>query len=126
MKPIPARDERGVNESLQWALVWPLVMLAVLGILQTALWLHARQAAQHAAVAAAEAEAVLHPEPHAGERVAREITEIAGLREVQVDVARAPDLVTVTVTGRPQLIIDVGPTRVTERAVISPERVTRP
>lgn len=124
--PLPSRDERGVNESLQWALVVPVVLLVVLGLLQTAVWLHARQAAREAAVAAAEAEAVLQPQPRAGERAALEITRIAGLREVDVAVQHGPDLITVTVTGRPPLIIDIGPIRVDERAVISPERVTRP
>ncbi|MGJ3508409.1 TadE/TadG family type IV pilus assembly protein [Enemella sp. A6] len=124
--PTPSRDERGLNESLQWALVLPLVLLVVLGVLQTALWLHARQAAQDAAAAAAEAEAVLHPPPEAGEHAALEITRIAGLRDVDVHVDRGAELITVTVTGRPQLILDLGPGSVREQAVISPERVTRP
>lgn len=126
MRTPPERDERGLNESLQWALLLPVVLLVLLGILQTAIWLHARQSAQHAAVAAAEAAAVWQADVDAAERAARKITNIAGLREVDVVVESGPTELTVTVSGRPQMIIDIGPTRVTQRAVISPERVSQP
>lgn len=46
------RDERGLSESVQFAVVWPLLVLMTLGIIQTGLWLHSRNVAQRAATAA--------------------------------------------------------------------------
>lgn len=126
MRIPPEHGERGLNESLQWALLLPVVLLVLLGILQTAIWLHARQAAQHAAAAAAEAAAVWQADADAAEQAARKITDIAGLREVDVVVHAGPTELTVTVSGRPQMIIDLGPTWVRQSAVITPERVSQP
>ncbi|MDN5565044.1 MAG: pilus assembly protein, partial [Luteococcus sp.] len=51
-------DERGLSESLQWAVLLPVVMLTVLGIIQSGIWLHGRSVAANAALAGAEAQAL--------------------------------------------------------------------
>ena len=47
-------DERGVTESVQIALIWPLLLLVTLGVIQAGLWVHGRQAALRAAIAAVD------------------------------------------------------------------------
>jgi hypothetical protein len=39
---IRARDERGLSESVQWAVLWPALMLVTLGIIQAGIFLHGR------------------------------------------------------------------------------------
>ena len=47
-------DERGMTESVQIALIWPLLLLVTLGVIQAGIWIHGRQVALRAAVAAVE------------------------------------------------------------------------
>jgi hypothetical protein len=41
-----ARDERGLSESVQWAVLWPALMLLTLGIIQAGIFLHGRNGEQ--------------------------------------------------------------------------------
>ena len=50
-----ARDERGLSESTQWAVLFSLLMLLTLGIIQAGIHLHGRNVAQRAATAAVDA-----------------------------------------------------------------------
>ena len=50
----PPRSDRGVSESVQYALIWPVLMLATLGIIQSGIWLYSRNVALRAAIAAAD------------------------------------------------------------------------
>ncbi len=47
-------DERGMTESVQIALIWPLLLLVTLGVIQAGIWIHGRQVALRAAVTAAD------------------------------------------------------------------------
>ena len=53
-----AQQCRGMAESVQWALLMPLVIGCIVGIIGVCLWLSGRSAAQDAAFAGAEAGAV--------------------------------------------------------------------
>ena len=50
--PLRARDERGLSESTQWAVLFTLLMLVTLGLIQAGIVLHGRNVAQRAATAA--------------------------------------------------------------------------
>ena len=52
--PAQARDERGLSESTQWAVLFSLLMLLTLGIIQAGIHLHGRNVAQRAATAAVD------------------------------------------------------------------------
>ena len=47
-------DERGVTESAQYALIWPVLLLVTLGIIQAGIWIHGHHVANRAAHAAAD------------------------------------------------------------------------
>ncbi|MEL4504766.1 TadE/TadG family type IV pilus assembly protein [Luteococcus sp. H138] len=114
-------DERGLSESVQWAVLMPLVLLAILGLIQSGIWLHGRSAAANAALAGAEAQALHHAAGGTGERVAREVAEGAGLLDVRVAVAAGPQEVSVEVTGRVDTFFVIGTTQVRSRAVMPQE-----
>lgn len=107
------RCERGASQSLQWALLTPLIVLALLGTVQGAIVLRAQQSARTAAMAGAEAEAWSGAAAGSGGEVARQVADSGGLREVQVAVTRQSGLATVTVTGSADLFLDFGQGRVT-------------
>ena len=46
-------SERGLADSLQWAVLVPALLGLVLGTIQTGIWLHGRTVASDAALAAA-------------------------------------------------------------------------
>lgn len=104
------RNQRGNAESVQWALLTPLVLLLIVGAVQTGIWLHGRGIAQEAAAAGAEAAAVTSGNPVAARGV---VTRMAGdLRDVQVAVVADGSTVTVTVDARTQTFMDLGQGRV--------------
>ncbi len=90
------KDERGIA-SLELALVAPVLMLLVLGVLQFGLWYHAQEVAQGAALEGARVAAAEDGTAEAGRARAMEIlreglggiaTEEAASASVGPDVAR--------------------------------------
>lgn len=118
------RDERGVSESVQWSLVIPLVLVVLVAAVQGALWLRARQAAQHAAAAAAEVEAGHGATAGSGRDAALRLTDRAQLRDVSVRVDGDAREVRVWVTGRSVQLLPLFDTAVSEWAAAPRERVT--
>lgn len=112
-----------MSESVQWALLMPATMLAFLGALQAGLLMHGRNVAVHAAAAATEAESAYAASPGAGSVVAAEVARAGGLGGVVVRVSRSPTEVTVEVSGRRPVLVDLGVAHVTERASAPLERV---
>lgn len=110
-------DARGLSESVQWALLAPLVVLAVLGLVQSGIWLHARDAATSAALAGAETQALSGSGSGMGPVAARRVAEQGGLREVEVVVVRVGDQIRCTVSGRVDGISMLGRTRVDASAM---------
>ena len=103
----------------------PVVLFAILAAFQAAVWYGGRQAALSAAQAAAEAERVLRPAPGAGQAAASSIGAQGGLVDVTVGVSRGAEAVTVVVSARVPMFLDIGAGRFTERATMPRERVTR-
>lgn len=114
-----SRDERGLSESVQWAVLVPLVLLCLVGVIQGGIWWHGRIAAQEAAAGGADAAAIAGPA--AAEAAARRIAQTADLRSVQVAVLDRGVSWEVVVTGRAQVVLDIGVGGVTGRAVAAKE-----
>jgi len=125
MRNLP-RSERGVSESVQYALIWPVLMLVTLGIIQSGIWLHGRNVAQRAATAAADTARGTYGTSGDAETVARDIAQSGGLQEISVVVRGSPTAVTVVVHAQAALILDLGLGSLTETASAPVERVTQP
>ena len=110
--------DRGLSQSVQWALLTPLIVLMISGVVQAAVVLQAHQIAKSAAMAGAEAEAWYGAPAGSGAAVAQRSAVGAGLREVTVRVTRSSGVATVTVSGSADLFLDFGQGRVSRTAVM--------
>lgn len=120
------RPQRGMSESVQWAVLMPLVLSVVLGLIQGGLWLHGRTVATNAAVAAAEQAALLEASPGEARALGERVAAQGGLADVGVQVSQTATTSSATVTGRMPTFVDLGQTRVRHQATRPRERVTRP
>lgn len=116
--------ERGGSNTIATVLLVAVMGLAIIGTFQATVWWHGRGAAMHAAAAAAEAERVLKPQAGAGQRAAAAVASQTGLVDPQVSVSRSATQVTVTVTARVPLFLDIGLGNFTEHVSMPRERVT--
>lgn len=114
--PTRTRDERGLSESIQWAVLLPLVLLAVLGAVHAGVVLHGRTVAANAALAGAETDALSGAAGGAGDRVAREVAEGGGLLDVTTTTSRTASVVRIEVRGRVDSFLPGGATTVTSTA----------
>jgi Flp pilus assembly protein TadG len=121
-----ARDERGLSESVQWAVLWPLLMLVTLGIIQAGIFLHGRNVAQRAATAAVDAARGSYGSTADAERLGATIAGSGGLRNISVRVQRTGTTVTADVSGYPPMIFDLDLGQINETAAAPLERVTQP
>lgn len=116
------RNERGYSESVQWAMLTPVVMLLLLGAIQIGLWWHGRNTALHAAAAAAEAESAYRSAPGSGQRAAETVAAAGGLEGVTVAVSRGAEHVDVIVSGTVPLLLDLGMAEISQQASAPRER----
>ena len=123
--PVSRVDQRGMTESVQLALIWPLLLLVTLGVIQAGLWVHGRQVALRAATAAADVASGRDGAAGAA-GLAAGIARSAGLRSVEVDVRSSADQVQVVVTGRMPALLDLPLGQIRESAAAPRERVTNP
>jgi len=121
----PKRTERGGSQSIAAVLVGPVIVFAILAVFQAAVWYGGRQATLSAAQAAAEAARVLHPAAGAGQGAASSIADQRGLQDLSVSVSRGAETVTVVVSARVPMFVDIGVGRFTEQASMPRERVTQ-
>jgi Flp pilus assembly protein TadG len=119
-------DERGVTESVQIALIWPLLLLVTLGVIQAGLWVHGRQAALRAAIAAVDEASGSAGSSAAARDLATDIASSAGLNAVAVDVETSGTTVRVVVSGTTPSILDLPLGRITESAAAPRELVSTP
>lgn len=118
--------QRGMTESVQLALIWPLLLLVTLGIIQAGLWVHGRQVALRAATAAADVAGGRDGSAGAARDVALGIARSAGLAAVEVEVNSSPTEVRVVVSGRTPALLELPLGRISESAAGPRERVTVP
>lgn len=119
-------NQRGVAESTQWALLLPILLLLVLGLVQTGVWLYSRTVAAQAAAAVADLRATGPAADDAARQAGRRIATAGGLEQVQIAVTSDSGHLVVTVTGRAPVFFDLGQGLITERAVLPVEQVTAP
>jgi Flp pilus assembly protein TadG len=122
----PRRSERGLSESVQFAVVWPLLVLLTLGIIQAGLWLHGRNVAQRAAATAVDVARGSYGIPAEARRKAERLAAAGGLRSVTVDLSTGGVEVRATVSADAPTIVEIGAGRLHESASAPRERVTQP
>jgi hypothetical protein len=120
------RDQRGLSESVQFAVVWPVLLLVTLGILQAGIWLHARNVAERAASAAVDVARGSFGTPGEAQQLGVHLAQAGGLQEVSVVVSRGATAVSATLTARAPLLLDLGLGQLHESASAPLERVTPP
>jgi Flp pilus assembly protein TadG len=123
---IRARDERGLSESVQWAVLWPALMLVTLGIIQAGIFLHGRNVAQRAATAAVDSARGSYGSAADAQHLAASIATSAGLKEISVRVQRSGTTVSANVSATAPMIFDLRLGRISETASAPLERVTAP
>lgn len=121
-----SRDQRGLSQSVQLAVVWPLLLLVTLGLVQAGIWLHARDVAERAATAAVDVARGRDGTPAAAEELARDLARTGGLEDVSVQVTWTATQVTATVTAEAPALLDLPLARILETAAAPRERVTVP
>ena len=102
------RPGRGLIESTQWAVLIPVLLLAVLGIIQAGLLLAGRSAVQQAAMAGAEHAAFVEADAASARLAASGVAERAGLLDVQVAIVDDGTGVDVQVSGRVPTVLPAG------------------
>ena len=123
---VKARDERGLSESVQWAVLWPALMLLTLGIIQAGIFLHGRNVAQRAATAAVDAARGSYGSAAEAEHLAANIASSGGLKNISVRVQRTGTTVSADVSASSPMIFDLRLGRISETATAPMERVTVP
>jgi Flp pilus assembly protein TadG len=111
---------------VQFAVVWPLLVLLTLGIIQAGLWLHGRNVAHRAAAAAVDVARGSYGTPVEARRQAERLAAAGGLRSVTVDLSTGGAQVRATVSADAPTIVDIGAGRLRETASAPRERVTQP
>lgn len=115
-----------MSESVQYAVILPLLMLATLGIIQAGVWLHGHNVAARSARAAVDVARGSFGSTAAAEEQARDLADAGGLDAVQVTVTRGAGRVAAEVSATSPLILPIGLGRITESASAPVERVTPP
>ena len=123
---VRVRDERGLSESVQWAILWPLLMLLTLGIIQAGIFLHGRNVAQRAATAAVDAARGSDGTATDAQHLAETIASAGGLEHISVRIQRTATSASADVSENAPMIFDLGLGRITETATAPLERATQP
>lgn len=116
------RNARGASErgsmSLEYAILFPAVILIIFVVIQGALYFYARDVARHAAESAAHAASALDAGPGAGEAAASAVFAQTGgsLIGPSVAVVSDGDYVTATVTGSAPTVVALFDLGVTQSA----------
>lgn len=100
-----AKCGRGLVESTQWALLIPVLLFGIFGIIQGSIYLAGRAAVQQAAMAGAEHAAFAGSAAGAGGQVAADLANRAGLSGVSVQVNESATGVEVWVQGRVDTVL---------------------
>lgn len=121
------RSERA-NLSVEWAILAPVAILVIFGIIQTAFWFTARTEAQGAAAAGARTGSVQGASPEAAASAARDYLGQVSDGWNSVRAERSATTVTVTVTREVNRVLPIPgvPTRVEQSATAEIERWTQP
>jgi Flp pilus assembly protein TadG len=111
---------------VQLAVIWPVLLLVTLGIIEAGVWLHARNVAERAAIAAVDEARGSRGTVGQAEQLGADLARAGGLEDVTLEVSRDATSVTATLTARAAVLLDLGLGRVNETASAPLERVTPP
>ena len=120
------RGERGLSQSVQYALIFPALMLCTLGIIQSGMWVYGRHVASEAAHSAVDVGRSVDADVGSARAAALRIAAVGGLSQTSVTVERGPTEVRAVVSAQVPVILDLGLGLVTESAAAPVERVTAP
>lgn len=120
------RGERGVSESVQWAILLPAIVLTILGIIQVGLWAHGRTVAANAAITAAERATLYQAGQSEARAAATRVAAHGGLIGVAVSFSETSTHVSARVQGHLPTFFDLGQTHVSEQATRPKEQVSEP
>lgn len=121
-----ALDQRGLSQSIQWAVLFPALLLATLGLIQTGIWLHARDVALRSASAAVDEVRGSYGSSEAAADLARRLAVAGGLSDVDVTIEVGAAEARVVVSGDAPLMLELPLGRIAESAAGPVERVTTP
>lgn len=107
------RDDRGLSSSLQWAVLTPVFLLCLLAAVQYGVHGHGRAVVGQAAATGAEVLAVTGDREAASRSAAAVAADLEG---VQVSLTGDATVVTVQVSARVPLLVDLGLDRVQAEA----------
>ncbi|MDR1355010.1 MAG: pilus assembly protein [Propionibacteriaceae bacterium] len=116
------KQERGLSESVQWALVVPTFILCLLALIEGMFWLNARTVVTEAAFAAAEAQAAYGTSALIASDVASRVVLAGGLSDPQVKLSNGAEWINVDVTARSTGLVGWFPATVTAQATRPKER----
>lgn len=88
---------RGMSDSVQWAVLTPLVLLCLCGVIQAGIWLAGRSAVQQAAMAGAERATILGGTTADAHDAAYRVAQQAGLHAISIEVSDTGNRVNVMV-----------------------------
>lgn len=111
---------------MQYALIFPALMLCTLGTIQSGMWVYGRHVASEAAHTAVDVARRAAGDSGAASAAALRIAGVGGLSQTSVQVSRGTTEVRVEVSAQVPVILDLGLGRVTESAAAPVERVTMP
>ncbi|WP_130866534.1 TadE/TadG family type IV pilus assembly protein [Acidipropionibacterium timonense] len=94
-----------MSESVQWTLLWPLVLLSLLAVVQGAVVLQARSAVTEAARAAVRAQALVGSQPGDARAAAIQVCAGSGVQHLQVRTSQESGLVRVDVQATAPTLI---------------------
>jgi hypothetical protein len=115
-----------LTESVQLAVIWPVLLLVTLGIIEAGVWLHARNVAERAATAAVDEARGSFGTPSEAEQLGADLARAGGLEDVSLQVSRSATSVTATLTAQAPVLLGLGLGRLRETASAPVERVTPP
>ncbi|MDO5677389.1 MAG: TadE/TadG family type IV pilus assembly protein [Propionibacteriaceae bacterium] len=118
------RCERGLSNSVQAAVLFPLGLAIFLGLVQWALVAWAESTAVAAAQQGAAVAARFEASGADGQAAALSAAGNGSLESVTVQVSRGASQTTATVSGR--CVVVLWPMEISKTVVVSTERVTRP
>lgn len=104
--------ERGLVDSTQWAVLMPLVLTLLLGLVQLGVWLNARTVVGNAASAVADLRALGPDHANTAQATGERIAAAGGLTEVEIRISERSGVVEVQVSGVAPLFFDIGQGRV--------------
>jgi Flp pilus assembly protein TadG len=112
--------------STSFAVIMPVLLLVIFGVIEAGIWWHGRHVAAQAADTATDIARSHNANLGRAQQAGRHVADVGGLQRVSVSVHRGQDRVTATATGRVPMPVDLGWGAISQTATAPTERITRP